>query len=432
MKKITVFTISLFVFMIIIFNFTAFSAPQDQRKNKVQYEPYKKDKALEEIEKKQEDLQKKLDEETQKIRDRQKTEKDEEEKEKKVLKADLAGVYPPQSTKEFKPYFHFPPVPQYLTSTCWSFSTTSFFESEIYRLTGKKIKLSEMWTPYFELIEKCRRFINERGESNVSGGAQSNSLTRIWKTHGIVPADVYLGAKDDKFNHDPMMAEIDGYLKYIKDNNLWDEEENLKHIVLILNKYMGEPPRTFTYNGKTMTPLEFLQGETGLNMDDYYAVISTSRFPFYTKAEYDFPDNWWHNKDYINLPLDEWYKLLKKNIQTGYTLVISGDVSEPGHMGEKDVAFIPTCDIPGKYIDQDSREYRIYNKTSEDDHGIHLVGYTNYKGEDWFLVKDSGRSARKGKFEGYLFFRGDFIKLKILAYMIHKDLLKDILPKIKK
>ena len=83
-------------------------------------------------------------------------------------------------------------------------------------------------------------------------------------------------------------------------------------------------------------------------------------------------------------------------------------------------------------IDQDSREYRIYNKTSEDDHGIHVVGYKQYKGEDWFLIKDSGRSSRKGKFAGYLFFRGDFIKLKMLAITIHKDLLKDILPKIKK
>ncbi len=399
MKKISIVTI--FIFMITILNVLGFPAANggDQPKNKAKYEPYQKDKVLTEIEKKQEDLQKKLDDQTQEIRDRQKTEKDEKEKNKQILKADFTGVYPPKSPQEFKPYFHFPPGAQYLTNTCWSFSTISFFESEIYRLTGKKIKLSEMWTPYFELIEKCRRFINERGKSYVAGGAQSNSLIRIWKTHGIVPAEAYPGIKnkDDKFNHDPMMAEIDSYLKYIEDNNLWNEEENLKHIVLILNKYMGEPPNTCTYNEKTLTPLEFLR-ETGLNLDDYYAVISTSRFPFYTFAEYEFPDNWWHNKDYINLPLDEWYKLLKKGIQTGYTSVISGDVSEPGHIGEKKVAFIPTCDIPQAYINQDSREYRIYNKTSEDDHGIHIVGYTPYKGQDWFLVKDSGRSARKGQF----------------------------------
>ncbi|MDQ1350289.1 MAG: bleomycin hydrolase [Acidobacteriota bacterium] len=434
MRKINILTIPLLMLMVFISGFPAFAAPQDSPKNKVTYEPYKKDKALEEIEKLQEDLQKQKDDESQKIRDRQKAEKETEKKEKKVLKADLSGVYPPKSPAEFKQYFHFPSVPQYLTSTCWSFSTTSYFESEIYRLTGKKIKLSEMWAPYFELIEKCRRFIRERGESYVAGGAQSNSVIRIWKEHGIVPAEVFPGVinKEDRHNHDPLMNELDTYLEYIKFNNLWDEEENLKHVVLILNRYLGEPPKTFTYNGKTMTPLEFLQNETGLRLDDYYSLISTSRFPFYTYAEYAVPDNWWHNKDYINLPLDEWYNLIKKTIRTGHTLVIGGDVSEPGHMGEKDVAFIPTCDIPEKYIDQDSREFRINNKTSEDDHGVHIVGYTQYKGKDWFLIKDSSRAARKGKFEGYLFFRGDYIKLKMLTCALHKDLLKDILPKIKK
>lgn len=434
MRKINILTIPLLMLMVVISSFPAFATPQDQPKNKATYEPYKKDKVLDEMEKKQEDLQKQKDDETQKIRDRQKTEKETEEKEKKVLKADLSGVFPPKSPAEFKQYFHFPPVAQYLTSTCWSFSTTSYFESEIYRLTGKKIKLSEMWAPYFELIEKCRRFIRERGESYVAGGAQSNSVIRIWKEHGIVPAEAFPGVinKEDRHNHDPLMKELDTYLEYIKDNNLWDEEENLKHVVLILNRYLGEPPKTFTYDGKTMTPLEFLQNETGLRLDDYYSLISTTRFPFYTYAEYDVPDNWWHNKDYINLPLDEWYNLVKKTIQSGHTLVIGGDVSEPGHMGEKDVAFIPTCDIPEKYIDQDSREFRIYNKTSEDDHGVHIVGYKQYKGKDWFLIKDSSRSARKGKFEGYLFFRGDYIKLKMLTCALHKDLLKDILPKIKK
>ncbi len=434
MKRINSFFFPLLVFMFVISTFPVFSAPQDQSKNKVTYEPYKKDKALEEIEKKQEDLEKQRDDETQKIRDRQKAEKETKEKEKKVLKADLTGVFPPPSPEAFKQYFHFPSVPQYLTSTCWSFSTTSYFESEIYRLNGKKIKLSEMWAPYFELIEKCRRFVRERGKSYVAGGAQSNSVMRIWKEHGIVPAEVFPGVinKEDRHNHDPLMKELESYLAYIKDNNLWDEEEDLKHVVLILNKYLGEPPKSFTYNGKTMTPLEFLQDETGLQLDDYYSLISTARFPFYTYAEYDVPDNWWHNKDYINLPLEEWYNLVRKTIKSGHTLVIAGDVSEPGHQGEKDVAFIPTCDIPEKYIDQDSREFRIYNKTTEDDHGVHIVGYTQYKGKDWFLIKDSSRSARKGKFEGYLFFRGDYIKLKMLACVLHKDLLKDILPKIKR
>ena len=195
---------------------------------------------------------------------------------------------------------------------------------------------------------------------------------------------------------------------------------------------MGEPPKTFEFNGKSMTPLEFLHNETGLNLDDYYCLISTSREPFYTMQEFKVPDNWWHNKEYINLPLKVWCKIIKKSIKSGYTMVIGGDVSEPGRLGKKDIAFIPTFDIPTKYINQDSREYRIYNRSTGDDHGIHLVGYKRVKGKDWYLIKDSSRSARKGKEKGYYFYREDFIKLKMLTFSVHKDMLKNILPKIKK
>lgn len=39
-----------------------------------------------------------------------------------------------------------PVISQGRTGTCWSFSSTSFLESEIIRLTGKPIDLSEMYT----------------------------------------------------------------------------------------------------------------------------------------------------------------------------------------------------------------------------------------------------------------------------------------------
>lgn len=39
-----------------------------------------------------------------------------------------------------------PVISQGATGTCWSFSTSSFLESEIIRLTGKQIDLSEMYT----------------------------------------------------------------------------------------------------------------------------------------------------------------------------------------------------------------------------------------------------------------------------------------------
>ena len=62
---------------------------------------------------------------------------------------DFSSVHAPDSVGQFKQYWHLPPVSQGLTGTCWSFSTTSYYESEIYRLTKRSIKLSEMYTVYW-------------------------------------------------------------------------------------------------------------------------------------------------------------------------------------------------------------------------------------------------------------------------------------------
>jgi bleomycin hydrolase len=359
--------------------------------------------------------------------------KEQIKKERKSLLFDMSAIEKPASPDVFKPHFHFDPVAQYLTGTCWCFSATSMLESELYRLNKKKIKLSEMHTVYYEFVEKARYFVKTRGSSLFTMGAEFNSVTRMWEKYGAVPYDAYPGvlAEDGRYDHSEMYAEMSNYLKYIKEHDYWCEKTVVSQIKAILNKYMGKPPKSFTYEDKEMTPLQFLKDVLKLNPNDYVAVMSTLSVLFYTKGEYAVPDNWWHSKEYYNVPLDVFYGIIKKALKEGYTVAIGGDTSEPGKNGFEDAAIIPTFDIPQEYIDQSAREFRFYNRTSTDDHGIHIVGYTRLGDHDWFLIKDSGRSARYGKFEGYYFFRDDYIKLKMLAYMVHKDVLKDILPKFK-
>jgi bleomycin hydrolase len=415
-----------------LLNFGGLSAATDSN-NKAKYEKKYRDPLLESMKADREKEQALRDEETAGIRKRQAEEKEKNKALEKDLWSDMAGIVPPASPAACNPVFHFPPVAQYNTNTCWSFATTSYYESEIFRLSGKKIKLSEMWTVYFEYLEKVRRFVRERGDSLVAEGGESNAINRIWKTYGIVPAAAYPGFVNggDKLDHALLIDEVLAYLDYVKDNDFWNEKDVLDHVTVILNKHLGTPPSRFVFNGKEITPLEFLKNETPLNMDDYVDVMSTSYYPFYTFQEFTVPDNWWHSKDYLNLPLNEWYGLILKAIKMGYSIGIGGDVSEPGKVGFQDVSFVPSFDIPGSLINQDAREYRINNETTTDDHGIHLVGYKRFKGHDWFLIKDSGRSARWGRHEGYYFFRGDFIKLKMLTFTVHKDIVKNILAKIK-
>ena len=116
--------------------------------------------------------------------------------------------------------------------------------------------------------------------------------------------------------------------------------------------------------------------------------------PYWQQVEYEVPDNWWHNADYYNVPLDDFMNALNNAIKNGYTMSIGGDVSEPGYDAWHKVAIVPSFDIPAHYIDENSREFRFNNKTTTDDHGIHMVGYTNKDGVMWYLIKDSGSGSR--------------------------------------
>jgi bleomycin hydrolase len=353
---------------------------------------------------------------------------------KQVFKMDFDGLNLPKSKDEFTSFWHNTPHNQGLTGTCWSFSTTSFFESEIYRLYKQKIKLSEIWTAYWEYIEKAKRFVNERGDSEFGEGSQANAVKRIWKQYGIVPLSVYDGKLKGQKSHDhsKMFEEMKNYLQSVKEKNLWNEDEVVATIQSILNHYIGTPPKKFNLDGKEYTPKKYLEKVVKLDLDDYIDVMSLLQEPYFQLAEYKVPDNWWHNKEYYNIPLEDFMNTIKRAIREGFTFVIGGDVSEAGIESHYKVAMIPSFDIPADYIDEYARQFRFSNGTTGDDHGIHLIGYLNKDGKDWFLIKDSGAGSYNVGDKGYYFFHEDFVKLKMLGFMIHKSAIPDILAKFKK
>jgi bleomycin hydrolase len=317
---------------------------------------------------------------------------------------------------------------------CWCFSTTSFLESEIKRIHGREVKISELHTIYWEYVEKARGYIRKRGNQPFAQGGESDGVLLIWEQYGAVPAEAYTGLLDGstKHNHSPLMGDMKSFLELCKKRGYWEEEPILAHIRLMLDEHIGPPPETFEYEGRTMTPAEFYEQVIDIDTSDYIQLMSTLSVPFNTMDSFDVLDNWRPTYTYYNVELDDFYKYIKEAAREGYTVCIGGDVSEPGYFGEEDAAVVPTFDIPGDWIDQHSREMRIYNETTQDDHGVHLLAYKKVKGQDWYLIKDSARSSRRGKFHGYLFYRADYIKLKMLTYMVHKDVLEDIWPDIER
>ncbi|MFH1052532.1 MAG: C1 family peptidase [bacterium] len=356
-----------------------------------------------------------------------------DEEETKTFKMDFSGYQLPKSVSEFTQYWHNEPISQGWSGMCWNFCTTSLYESEINRLQGKKIKISELHNTYWEYVEKARGFIKERGKSHFGEGSQSNALIRIWKKYGCVPSETYTGMKTGQkhHGHEKMYNEMMTYLNSLKTTNAWNEDIAIENIKSILDYYIGKPPKEFDFEGKKMTPVEFFNNVVKLNLDEYVDIMSLMQFPYYTKAEYKVPDNWWHSTDYYNIPLDEFLASLKNAVKKGYTVAIGGDVSESGYDSHSEVAMIPTYDIPSEYIDENARQFRFSNGTTTDDHGIHIVGYKEQDGKFWFLIKDSGAGSRNGTNKGYYFFHEDYVKLKMMSFMVHKSAVEDILKKFK-
>lgn len=418
----------LFVTFVIILSATVVLAQTDKAKYVKRSETPVIDQLREEV--KTENAKK--DSITQAIRDRQKEDQKDKRENRKVLRADFSNVNKPESLDEFKQYFHFDPVPQYLSGMCWCFCTTSFLESEIKRIHNKEIKISELYTIYFQYIEKARRFVRERGKSLFAEGSESNAVLLMMDQYGAVPAESYTGLKQyDKHNHSQMFDDMMDYLNYCKENDYWEEEVILTTIKAIMNEYLDVPPTEVKWKGKIYTPLEFKNKVLKIDSDDYVEFQSTMAQPYYEQGIFDVPDNWWKDDSYYNVPMDVWYELVEKSIKNGYTVNIGGDVSEPGYVGEEDAAFIPDFIMPQDNINKYSREYGIYSGTTTDDHGIHIVGTTERDGYTWFLIKDSGRGARHGQYHGYYMWREDYVKMKMLSFMIHKDMAKDVLKKFK-
>ncbi len=348
-----------------------------------------------------------------------------------IFKVDLNGLDIPKDVNEFTSVWCNDPVSQGNTGTCWCFATSSFYEAEIYRQTKEQIHLSQMYTVYWEYVEKAREFVRTHGQSAFGEGSETNAPARMAKIYGLVPLEVFPGksAVEEYFNHAPLFNEMNDYLQSVKASHVWNEEVVLSTIRSILKKYIGVPPESFEWKSKTYTPMQFMTDVAKFNPDDYVDFMSLMEKPYWTQAEYKVPDNWWHSADYYNVPLDDFMDIIKNAVKNGYSVDLGGDVSESGIVPSQDVAIVPTYDIPSEYIDENARQFRFSNHSTTDDHAIHLVGYKIENGHWWFLIKDSGSSGHNGNNPGWYFYDEDYIKLKMMTFTINKNAVKDVLKK---
>ncbi|MEA3503791.1 MAG: C1 family peptidase [Bacteroidota bacterium] len=350
-------------------------------------------------------------------------------KEKQIFKSfiyDVSSKNLPSEKESFEYFWHNTPESQGSTGTCWCYAATSFMESEIQRISGKQVQLSEMYVTYWDYVERAKLFVEKRGDVYFNHGSEANAVPLRMQQYGTVPLNAYPGkVKNAKFhNHGVVMDEMKAYLAKVKENNNWNSEEVILTIKAIMNHYMGTPPQEFIVDGKKYTPKTYMSEYLKFDANNYQSVMSTMSAPYYEESELVEADNWYHGDNYYNVPIDDFMDIIDNAVKKGYTICICGDVSEPGHNSFKEVSMIPDFDIPSKYINQSARELRLKNKSTTDDHCIHLIGHKKIKGEQWYLIKDSGAGGFNGPNKGYRFFHENYIKLKMMNIMLHKDVVK--------
>jgi bleomycin hydrolase len=83
------------------------------------------------------------------------------------------------------------------------------------------------------------------------------------------------------------------------------------------------------------------------------------------------------------------------------------------------IAVIHPAMAPSYAIDQETRQADFDEGRTTDDHLVHAVDHRVVDGWDWYLIKNShGPAAGRS---GYVWMRGDWLALRVLNVMLHKD-----------
>jgi bleomycin hydrolase len=335
-------------------------------------------------------------------------------------------------------------ISQGVTGTCWSFSTSSFLESEILRLTGNNVDLSEMYTVRNIYPEKADNYIMRQGSAQFSEGGLAHDVLHSVTNYGLVPAIAYTGLADaeESHNHAEMVAVLHAMLDTYIDNPGRSLSKKWKDAVSkVLDVYLGENLSTFDYNGKTYTPKGFAR-EMKVNPKNYVTLTSFTHQPFYNSFVLNIPDNF-SNGSMYNLPLDEFISNIDHALDNGFTITLDCDVSELTFSSKHGVAVIPSrhenkrIAVLGpeseKMISQQYRQEEFENYNTTDDHLMHITGKaTDQNGTVYYKVKNSwGTDPAKTTYDGYVYMSVAYMRLKAISVLLHKEgLLKQTSRKI--
>jgi bleomycin hydrolase len=336
------------------------------------------------------------------------------------------------------------------TGTCWSYSTLSFFESELIKMEKGNHDLSEMFVARNAYIEKAITFVRMGGKHQFDEGGEGHDIPFIIEKYGIVPESVYTGLVNGKtrHNHSQLMAVLKPVVEAIANQKPGQiGPEWIQAVEGILDAYLGKIPESFEYQGKTYTPLTFAKS-LGLNMNDYAMLTSFTHHPYYQTFAIEVPDNWSMQTAW-NLPLEELITVINESLEKGHSVAWATDVSEIGFSFRDALAIVPQHDslikkvgkddrlfnnagaekkgdafnkpVVEKTIDSKVRQDAFDNQSTTDDHGMHIVAqYLEETSQTpYYLVKNSWGINNPAN--GYLYASENYLKYKTISILVNKN-----------
>ncbi|MBZ4191989.1 C1 family peptidase [Niabella beijingensis] len=343
----------------------------------------------------------------------------------------------PESQYIFTPVKEMPALPvteQGASGTCWSFSTASFLESEIMRLKGEQIKLSEMYFVRSAYLLKAQNYILRQGTARFTEGGLNHDPIISASFYGLLPESAYTGLINGQtqHNHFKLFKELEDSVKRYANpagnpGVAWKQS-----VPQVLDKYLGPVPARFDYNGNTYTSQSFL-AYTKLNPDDYITITSFSHVPFYKPFVLSIPANW-ANQELLNLPLDEFIDNINHAITSGYSVALDVDGTEPTFSAEQGVVSLPadTADNrriltefrPEKQVTQQLRQDAFENFQTTDDHLMHITGLVKDQQDHLYYKCKNSWGSQSGR-KGYMYLSIPYMQMKAISVLLHKEGLAD-------
>ncbi len=336
------------------------------------------------------------------------------------------------------------------SSTCWSFSTISYFESEILKAGYKgSLDLSEMFIVSNAYRDKAQKYVRLHGNLGFHGGSTFGDVLHVMQNYGMVPDSEMPGLNYGEGKH--IHGELDALLKSYVETIVKNPNKRLstawkKGFSGILDAYLGAVPEKFNFEGVEYTPKSYMEA-LKIDLNDYVEITSFTHIPLYTKTILEVPDNWRWEECY-NVAMDDMIAIFDNALKNGYTIAWAADVSEKGFTrdglgivpdDEKIAAQSAGSDQsrwvgsnpnvqavkkptpgPEKVITAEMRQEEFDNYKTTDDHGMHVYGIAkDQNGTKYYMVKNSW--GETGDYKGIWYISEAFVKFKTTNFMINKN-----------